>query len=146
MNWWSWMIFGVLLLAAELFAVDAQFFLVFLGASAVAVGLTMLVGIDLSQSLQWMLFALLSVIFMFTVRRKLYDMLRGQAADVDTSGAGETIRIAEDLAPGQACRTEFRGTTWNAVNVAKVPIHAGDSARIVTVVGLTLHVRPAAHQ
>ena len=145
MSWWSWMIFGVLLFAAELFAVDAQFYLVFLGAGAVAVGLTMLIGVELSQSLQWILFALLSIAFMFTVRRKLYDMLRGQAADVDTTGAGETIRIAEELAPGQTCRTEFRGTTWNAENVADVAIHAGDAARIVTVVGLTLHVRPADH-
>jgi membrane protein implicated in regulation of membrane protease activity len=146
MNWWSWMIFGVLLFAAEMFAVDAQFFLVFLGASAVAVGLVMMVGIELSPALQWTMFALMSVVFMFTVRRRLYAMLRGKAADVDTTGVGETLKIGEELGPGQSCRTEFRGTTWNAVNVAEVAIHAGDLAQIVTVVGLTLHLRPAVHQ
>ena len=34
MAWWSWMVLGAVLLAAELFAVDAQFYLVFLGVSA----------------------------------------------------------------------------------------------------------------
>ena len=36
MTWWAWMILGAVLLGAELFAVDAQFYLVFLGVSAAA--------------------------------------------------------------------------------------------------------------
>ena len=31
MAWWGWCVFGVALLGVELFAVDAQFYLVFLG-------------------------------------------------------------------------------------------------------------------
>ena len=34
MTWWGWMILGAVMLGAELFAVDAQFYLVFLGVSA----------------------------------------------------------------------------------------------------------------
>ena len=45
MTWWSWMILGAVLLGAELFAVDAQFYLVFLGVSAAIVGLASLAGI-----------------------------------------------------------------------------------------------------
>ena len=40
MTWWAWMILGALLsLVSELFAVEAQFYLVFLGVSAALVGL-----------------------------------------------------------------------------------------------------------
>ena len=45
MTWWSWMVLGALLLGAELFAIDAQFYLVFLGVSAILVGLASLLGI-----------------------------------------------------------------------------------------------------
>ena len=31
MTWWSWMVLGAVLLGVELFAIDAQFYLVFLG-------------------------------------------------------------------------------------------------------------------
>ena len=34
-TWWVWAVVGVLLLAAELFLVEADFFLVFLGVSAI---------------------------------------------------------------------------------------------------------------
>ena len=39
MTWWMWMTLGAFLLGAELFAIDVQFYLVFLGVSAALVGL-----------------------------------------------------------------------------------------------------------
>ena len=38
MPWWGWILVGTLLLAAELFVVQADFYLVFLGFSALVVG------------------------------------------------------------------------------------------------------------
>ena len=38
MTWWGWMILGAILLGAELFSIDAQFYLVFLGLAAAFVG------------------------------------------------------------------------------------------------------------
>jgi membrane protein implicated in regulation of membrane protease activity len=43
MPWWGWIIVGALLMGAELFVIDAQFYLVFLGVSAIAVGVIALV-------------------------------------------------------------------------------------------------------
>ena len=37
MTWWGWMILGAVLFGAELFAVDAQFYLVFLGLSVMRI-------------------------------------------------------------------------------------------------------------
>lgn len=39
MAWWTWCIVGMLLFGLELFAIDAQFYLVFAGVAAVVVGL-----------------------------------------------------------------------------------------------------------
>ena len=45
MPWWGWMIVGAILLGAELMVIDAQFYLVFLGLAAMAVGLADLTGV-----------------------------------------------------------------------------------------------------
>ena len=69
MAWWGWCILGVALLGVELLAVDAQFYLVFAGLAAVIVGLLGLVGLELPVAGQWLLFAVLAVTAMFTLRR-----------------------------------------------------------------------------
>jgi len=143
MQWWTWLVVGILLLATELFAIDAQFYLVFLGAGALVVGLTMLIGIGLPEWLQWVTFAVISLIFMVTIRRKLYEMLRSAPARLGSEAVGQTVKIDSELPPGESCRAEFQGTTWNAVNVDKVTLPAGSSARIELIDGLTLHVRAA---
>lgn len=141
MSWWGWTVIGILLLASELFAIDAQFYLVFIGASAVVVGLAQLIGIGLPVWMQWVSFGVLSVVLMFSVRRKLYDMLRGPAPDVGSITVGQIVQIPEELPPGGSCRAEFQGSTWKAVNVDDTSIPAGGTARIEVVDGLTLRVR-----
>ena len=77
MTWWAWMILGAVLLAAELFAVDAQFYLVFLGVSAAVVGFASLLGLNPPEWVQWLAFAIISVAFFVTFRKTLYDKIRG---------------------------------------------------------------------
>ena len=94
MAWWSWMVLGAVLLAAELFAVDAQFYLVFLGVSAALVGLASLFGIAMPEWAQWLAFATLSLIFFFTFRRTLYEKIRGGGENypADTL-SGESLNV-----------------------------------------------------
>lgn len=143
MQWWTWLIFGIALLAAELFAIDAQFYLVFLGLGALVVGLGMMVGIDLPVWMQWVTFGVVSLVFMFTIRRKLYEKLKLAPRRIGPEAVGQTIQIRDELKPGRTCRTEFRGTTWKALNVDSVAIPAGGMARIALIDGLTLHIRAA---
>ena len=65
MTWWGWMVLGAVLLGAELFAIDAQFYMVFLGVSAALVGLAGLLGLAMPEWAQWMAFAALSLISFF---------------------------------------------------------------------------------
>ncbi len=38
MAWWAWLVLGIGLLGVEMFVIDAQFYLVFIGLSAAVVG------------------------------------------------------------------------------------------------------------
>lgn len=142
MAWWSWGILGMALLCIELLAVDAQFYLVFAGVAAILVGLFGLVGIDLPVYLQWLLFAALAIATMFTVRGKIYGKLMSnpKLGKIDTD-LHQHVVVTQELPPGKSCRIEYRGTGWTAVNVGQRSIAAGDSARIDSIEGLTLHVR-----
>lgn len=141
MPWWGWLIIGIGLLGVEMFVIDAQFYLVFLGISAVVVGLVGLSGIALPEWLQWLTFALLSLVTMVTFRRRLYDLVRLRSGHVqERLTVGDRVLIPDRLAPGKTCRVEYRGSSWTARNVDQDAIEAGKEAVIVTVDDLTLNV------
>ena len=140
MTWWTWMILGALLLGAELLAVDAQFYLVFLGISAALVGLAGLLGFVVPEWAQWVAFAVLALIFMVTFRRSLYLKIRGGGESFPETMSGEFVKVTSDLAPGADVRLEYRGTEWTALNVGNAEISSGTRAIIVKVDGLTLHI------
>jgi membrane protein implicated in regulation of membrane protease activity len=135
------MILGAVLLGAELFAVDAQFYLVFLGVAAAIVGLAGLFGIVTPEWVQWLSFAVLSLIFFLTFRRTLYTKIRGGGESYPDSLSGDSVSVTEDLAAGADARTEYRGTKWTIRNVGDATIAAGSRARIVAADGLTLKVK-----
>ncbi len=132
---------GTLLLAVELFAVDTQFYLVFLGLSALVVGLLGLIGIEFPEWAQWMLFAALAVVAMFTIRRQLYEKLRHRVTGKIDTDLTQLVRIPHELAPGKTLRVEYRGSGWTAHNVGDRMIPAGEQVRIEAIDGLTLRVR-----
>ena len=141
MTWWAWMVLGAVILGAELFAIDAQFYLVFLGISAALVGAASLAGIDMAESTQWLAFALLSLAFFFTFRRALYGKIRGGAPGFQGSISGDTISVSSDLATGAEGRAELRGSEWTIRNVGAETIAAGTRAKVVKVDGVILHVQ-----
>lgn len=140
MTWWSWLILGAILLGAELIAIDAQFYLVFLGVSAALVGLAALFGLSMPEWAQWMLFAVLALLSMFTFRKQLYEKIRGEARGFRETLAGNSVTVNVTLEPGKETRLQFRGSDWTAVNVGDKAIETGSRATIVSVDGLTLHI------
>ena len=140
MTWWGWIIAGAILLGAELAFVDAQFYLVLLGAAAIVVGLV--TGTyALPSWLEWSLFAVLALVSMVGFRRRIYQHLRGHAPEVPVGPTGGTLTMPAALAPGDSCQVEYRGSFWTARNDGHAPIPAGGHARVTRVHGLTLSVR-----
>ena len=140
MMWWGWIVLGVVILGAEMFVIDAQFYLVFIGLSAVLVGLVDLAGLALPEWAQWTMFGVLSLISMFTFRKSLYLRIRGTVPGFRASMKGDMIRVADELAPGAESRAEHRGTKWTIRNIGAGSIAAGQRARVVKTEGLVLHV------
>ena len=140
MPWWGWIMLGAVLLGAELFVVPTDFFLVFLGVSAIAVGLIGLAGVEWPAWAQWFAyasFALLSLVFFRGwVRARFPKQTRA-----DDTLQGEIAIASEALAAGATGRIELRGTTWSARNAGDVALAPGDRARVERVEGLMLHVR-----
>jgi membrane protein implicated in regulation of membrane protease activity len=141
MHWWAWIAVGAILLGSELAFVDAQFYLVFVGASAFVVGMLQLAGVGLPAWLQWLIFAVLAATSMFTFRKRIYESMRRGLPAMKGGPAGEIVTMPMALPPGETCRLEYRGGSWSAVNAGKEMIAAGSRARIERVDGLTLVVR-----
>jgi len=137
-NWWAWIAVGAILLGAEMTLVNAQFYFVFVGASAFVVGALVLAGIVRAEWLQWLVFLVLALSTMLTFRRRIYERMRRSLPQLKGGPAGETIVVPAALAPGEACRLEYRGSSWSAVNGGRAAIAAGAPARIARVDGLTL--------
>jgi len=140
MTWWSWMVLGAVLLGAELLAIDAQFYLIFLGLSAALVGLAGMFGLVMPEWAQWMAFAVLSLIFFFSFRKSLYEKIRGGAVGFHQTLIGNTVNVEVDLVEGAEARIDYRGTKWTAKNIGNATIAGGSKARVVKADGLTLHL------
>jgi membrane protein implicated in regulation of membrane protease activity len=140
MQWWAWTAVGAILLGSELAFVDAQFYLVFVGAAALVVGFLCLAHADLAVWLQWLIFTALAVASMVGFRRRIYERMRRTLPKVKSGPEGEVVTLAAELPPGGTCRIEYRGSSWSAINCGTSVIAAGARARIDRVDGLTLVV------
>ena len=142
MPWWAWMVLGIGLLGVEMFVIDAQFYLVFIGLSAAIVGLLGLFGVELPEWAQWLVFSALAIAAMLAFRRRLYEMVRNRSGHVEERlTVGDRVVVPARLEPGQSGRVEYRGSSWTARNTGDSAIDAGREAVIAEVSGLTLHVR-----
>jgi hypothetical protein len=142
MPWWGWLVLGIGLLGVEMFVIDVQFYLVFLGISAALVGVVGLSGIHMPEWAEWLAFAIFSLITMVTFRRRVYQLVRGRTGLVEERlTLGDRVVIPSRLEPGQSCRVDYRGSSWSARNVDSTPLEGGVEAVISHVDGLTLHVR-----
>jgi len=142
MPWWAWVTIGAMLLVAEMSIVDLEFYLVFLGASALMVGLIGLSGIELAYWLQWTVFGVLSLASLVVFRRRFYHWLRpAPDQEIQQGVVGDEAIAVEPIAPGATGTVRLRGTTWTARNLDPDPVPAGASCRVEGSEGLELKIR-----
>jgi len=140
MEWWVWLVLGIVLLALELLTPGALF-LMFFGAGAIAVGLLSAIGLGGPLWVQILLFALLSLAALVTLRRLLLARLHSGRADKAIDQLiGETALALEDIPVDGMGKAELRGSTWNVRNVGMSPLSRGQRCMVARVEGLTLWV------
>jgi len=141
-EWWHWLVLGLLLVLAELVSAGG-FYVIFFGVAALVVGVLAGAGVAGPLWIQLLLFSVLSVATLLLFRGRLLEWMQPdpQRPEVD-SLIGEIGLASEDLAPGVVGRVEVRGSTWSARNTATGAVVRGTRVRVVRVDGLTLHVEP----
>lgn len=143
MWWWQWVLCGLLLLAAELSVVVADFYLVFIGLAAIATGLVLVVGVPLAPATQWVVFAACAVIGLVFFRAKVYAYLKTSESTVGPRLVGETLVLPAALAAHTRITVEFRGSTWTVRHAEVETLPAGTLVQVVALEGLTLLVQRA---
>jgi membrane protein implicated in regulation of membrane protease activity len=142
MSWWAWSIGGAILLGSELGLINAQFYLVFVGAAAILTGLLTWSDPALPAWLQWVIFPSLAVLSMLALRGRLYDRLHRHSPRVPIGAAGGELVLPQSLDPGESCRAEHGGSFWTVRNESQAALPAGARVKIAAVRDLTLLVQP----
>lgn len=140
MEWWIWILLGLLLLLAELLT-PGGFYIIFFGIGALVVGV--LAGFNAAGPLwfQFILFSILSVLTLWLFREKLLQLTQGERRENVDSLVGETAVATEEIHLNAVGKAELRGTSWNARNVGDKPLTRGQRCVVERVEGLTIFVR-----
>ena len=137
---WLWLIGGVLLLIAELIA--PGFFLIFIGAAAIATGLAALV-LPIGIAVQLALFAVLAYLAARFGGRRAYAMRYDYSSDPLLNDRGKRLLgrvvVATQPIDANGGRVRVGDSEWSARGG---PAAAGDRVRIVDVEGNCLKVEP----
>lgn len=141
MPYWGWIIMGLCLLGVELGAVDAAFYLVFIGVSAIAVGMLVGTGVELAPWIQWLLFGATSLISMALFRKQLYLKLRGNIVGYDDKAIGGVVRCHEKIEPEESGRVLYQGVDWSGINVGDSVIEEGAMAQIIERDGISFLIK-----
>lgn len=140
MEWWIWIVLGLVLLLGEM-VTPGGFYILFFGVGAIIVGI--LAGFNVAGPLwfQVIVFSGFSLITFWLFRRRLVQSIdRGTPDKVDTL-IGETAVVTEEIPSRGIGKAEMRGTSWSAHNISEQSLARGQRCRVERVEGLTIYVR-----
>jgi membrane protein implicated in regulation of membrane protease activity len=141
MDWWIWVLAGLVLLLAEVLT-PGGFFIVFFGAGAILVGVLKGLGWNGPASAEWLVFTVLSVVALALFRKPLMRRfsLGGKSKPVDQL-QGERALVTEDVAPGGVGKAEMRGASWTARTSGSIALARGQRCLVERVEGLTIWLK-----
>lgn len=141
MNWWLWVILGLVLMAGEILT-PGGFYILFFGFGAVVVGLLKLAGLGTTLPVEGLIFLAVSIAGLVFFRKPLQQRFGNLTPEIPVDLlTNETATALETINAGGTGKVELRGTTWNAQNVGPQPLAPAQRCRVERVEGLTLYVR-----
>lgn len=141
-QWWHWLVFGLVLVLAEV-ATAGGFYIIFFGIGAIVVGLLSSANVAGPVGIQILLFSVISVGSLLLFRRRLLGWFQTdpQAPAVDQL-VGEVAVVTEEVAPGGVGKVELRGAAWSARTTGAAALTRGTRCRVTRIDGLMLFVEP----
>ncbi|MFQ5700706.1 MAG: NfeD family protein [Acidobacteriota bacterium] len=141
MAWWIWILIGLGCLGLEVMT-PGGIIMLFFGVSAGVVGVFVGVGLGGPLWAQILLFSVLSIVSLLTLRGPIIRRMRVREKDQSNidSLVGETAVLLGDLSPGAIGKGELRGTGWTVQNVGQHKLTKGQRCAVRKVDGLRLHV------
>lgn len=141
LNFWHWLAFGLMLLAAELLGTAGYF--LWLGLSALLVGLLLAV-MPIGWQLQWLAFASFSLITTWLWWRRQYSQDKKQDVERDLNQKdkqliGRVIQITEDTPAGEF-QVSLGDTRWTAR--CEQGLAKDSRVSVIAVDGIILVVKP----
>ncbi|ENM5842440.1 NfeD family protein [Vibrio mimicus] len=141
LNFWHWLAFGLILLAAELLGTAGYF--LWLGLSALLVGVLLTV-MPIGWQLQWLAFASFSLVTTWLWWRRQFNQDKKQDAERDLNQKdkqliGRVIQITEDTPAGEF-QISLGDTRWTAR--CDQDLEQGSRVSVIAVDGIILIVRP----
>lgn len=135
-----WLYFGVAMILLEVMTPGVLVSL-FFGLAAFTLALVVWLAPELAQGWQWLLFSVLSVLYIVLMRKSLKPIFSGSrevSDNLDDAFTGKLAVVTQAIAPGKPGRVELGGTTWDAE--AECELDVGASVRVVSQNNLTLNV------
>ena len=142
MEWWHWLVLGLILVALEM-AASGGFYVIFFGIAALAISALHALDIAGPPWVQLVLFSAVSVFSLLFFRGPLlrWMQLDQPGKDVD-SLVGDIAVPLEDIPAGAVGRAELRGTVWSARNQNAGTLTRGQRCKVVDVDRLMIFLKP----
>jgi membrane protein implicated in regulation of membrane protease activity len=140
MEWWVWILAGLLLLVGELIT-PGGFYIAFFGIGAIVVGALAALQIAGPVWVQFGLFSAVSVLALWLFREKLLRLSQGPDRGQVDSLIGETAVTLEGIPLNGIGKAEMRGSSWSARNIGEKPLARGERCKVERVEGLMIFVR-----
>lgn len=135
----QWLYAGIGLILFEV--MSPGFVTLFFGLAALTVALMVWLVPAMGMGWQWLIFSVLSILYIVLLRRTLKQIFSGKrevSATPDDEFTGKLAIVCEAISPQRPGRVELGSTTWSAQ--AGEELAVGTSVRIVGRDNLTLRV------
>ena len=141
MEWWHWLVLGLILVAAEM-AASGGFYVIFFGIAALAIAGLHALDVAGPIWVQLILFSLIAVGSLLFFRGPLLRWMELDKAGKDVDSlVGDTAVPLDDILPGAVGRAELRGAVWSARNQGATSLARGQRCTVVDVNRLMIFIR-----
>jgi inner membrane protein len=142
MQWWHWLVIGLILVALEM-AASGGFYVIFFGVAALAIAALHVLDWAGPVWVQLVLFSAISILSLLFFRGPLLRWMKldQPGRDVD-SLVGDIAVPLEDIPSGAVGKAELRGTVWTARNQYAATLARGQRCKVVDVDRLMIFLKP----